>query len=107
MPWVPLAEGSRKRRVSDTAYARRKLDELCEAAAANAPDPTYLDRGEPSSAAGYPVISERQREKVVKYINELAEDFELCVQTGTLACNYFDRYVATLVSASAPLTDKR
>ena len=27
---------------------------------------------------------------------QLAEDFELCVQTGGLACNYFDRYAASV-----------
>lgn len=54
------------------------------------PDHTYLSRA-PSN-----IFDERMREKVVKYINELAEDFGLLVQTGGLACNYFDRYMATL-----------
>lgn len=43
-------------------------------------------------------VNEHHREKVVKYINELAEDFGLLVQTGGLACNYFDRYIATVLT---------
>ena len=37
-------------------------------------------------------------------LSQLAEDFELAVQTGALACNYFDRYAA---SVRAKPTDKR
>lgn len=79
------------------AYHLQRIAELSAAARHTAPRPR-------SSS----LISERQREVVVKYINELAEDFELCVQTGTLACNYFDRYAAML-SASGHMhtADKR
>ncbi len=45
-------------------------------------------------------ITEKGREKVVKYINELAEDFKFYHQTATLACNYFDRYIATLMGSN-------
>ena len=144
---------SRKRRATDAANALERVRELALVAAQNAPEPSYLDRPHKSSASAQPLITERQREKVVKYINEvrlraspacpraasapghpapaipappaagsphntppeslspprlpapapwqLAEDFELCVQTGTLACNYFDRYVASVSSPPA------
>uniref|UniRef100_A0A7S2D9T7 Cyclin-like domain-containing protein n=1 Tax=Haptolina brevifila TaxID=156173 RepID=A0A7S2D9T7_9EUKA len=55
------------------------------------PNPTYL---KPSPLH---TMTPHHRERVVKYINELAEDFGLLVQTGGLACNYFDRYIATLL----------
>ena len=46
------------------------------------------------------LITDRQRENVVKYIHELAENFHLYVQTGTLACTYFDRFLASLGSSA-------
>lgn len=103
------AFSTRKRRTSlDAAgVARARISEISLGAQQTAPSSSYLSR-----AAGRPLISERQREKVVKYVNELAEDFELCVQTGSLACNYFDRYLASYVGEHAggrgvPLADKR
>jgi len=84
-----------QRKENPVAKAHERLRELSASAAQTAPSGSYLD----SAASGSrPLISERQREKVVKYVNELAEDFELCVQTGSLACNYFDRYLASLTS---------
>ena len=111
-----------------------RIERLADNARDNAPYPRYLESFRKNSLAGStPVLTERQREKVVKYINEvrrcsllpsppcpqqfstttplrhllmcaifalarlqLAEDFELSVQTGGLACNYFDRYMASV-----------
>jgi len=55
------------------------------------PSPDYL---QPSALHS---MTPHHRERVVKYVNELAEDFGLLVQTGGLACNYFDRYIATVL----------
>ncbi|KOO31961.1 cyclin b2 [Chrysochromulina tobinii] len=41
----------------------------------------------------------RCREKVMMYINELSEDFGLLVQTSSMACNYFDRYILEALRA--------
>jgi len=90
-----MSVSPRKRRFSDSGITLRRIRALALAAAPNLPDPHYLDPGYVGSGH-FLLITERQREKVVKYINELAEDFELCVQTGGLACNYFDRYAASL-----------
>lgn len=94
---------SGKRRAADPETALERIQALSDAARHIAPNPCYLDR---QGAAGT-LMTERQREVVVKYINELAEDFELSVQTGTLACNYFDRYMAHLFSLNTPPADKR
>ena len=49
-----------------------RVRELALVADSNAATPFYLDRPpRPSSASGQPLINERQREKVVKYINEV------------------------------------
>ena len=120
--------------VVQARYAR--IQRLAEVARDNAPDPRYVDNFVKNSQVGNPpFLTERQREKVVKYINEvrhrklpthnvrgkipnwcdppwwrcvlahlhslmlrlqLAEDFELSMQTGGLACNYFDRYLASV-----------
>jgi len=60
------------------------------------PDPTYLDRIDPRH------FDHRYREKVVKYTNELAEDFGLQAHTAGIACNYFDRFIP-LVLAQRPV----
>lgn len=140
-----MSTSPRKRRAPDTADALQRVQELAYAASLNSPEAKYLDKLQPASGSAqpsqpsHPLLTIRQREKVVKYINEvrhrcrapppaprralttapartphkllpqtrlmdsllhhsaqLAEDFELCVQTGTLACNYFDRYVASV-----------
>jgi hypothetical protein len=74
------------------AQARIRTLSACEAL--NHPNPRYLA---PSTTHS---ISERHREKVVKWINELAEDFGFYVQTGGIACNYFDRYTDNLLKES-------
>jgi hypothetical protein len=58
----------RKRCLSNPETALRKVQSLSAAASCNAPDPNYLDPGPGSHP---PIITERQREKVVKYINEV------------------------------------
>ncbi len=55
--------------------------------------PRYLD----DDAKGTPLgltLTPRQREQIVKFICEVAEDFELYTQTAHLAVNYFDRWCA-------------
>ena len=74
---MPLVD---RRGLSDRLHA------LSDGAHAHMPDPGYIDR--------VLFLTERQREQVVKYINELAEDFELQVETASHAVNYFDRYCA-------------
>ena len=70
-----MSEVGRKRRATDRDYAYRVLRELSEAAEDSAVDPSYLSRNQGcSSSSVVPVISERQREKVVKYINEVRAD---------------------------------
>ena len=51
-------------------------------------------------------LTASQREKVVRYINELAEDFRLQCNTATLACNYFDRYLSSLTMHEIPAKEK-
>mmetsp|Transcript_16915 Transcript_16915/g.43432 ORF Transcript_16915/g.43432 Transcript_16915/m.43432 type:complete len:408 (-) Transcript_16915:843-2066(-) len=67
--------------------AGAQIDNLISLAAPLQPDPTYLLRIAPGE------FDERYREKVIKYINELADDFGLLAQTGSIACNYFNRYI--------------
>jgi len=42
------------------------------------------------------------RERAVKDVNDLAEYFGLPVQTGGVACNYFDRYIANVLKRGNP-----
>jgi len=74
------------------AHARAHIAMLVAQEKPLHPDPAYL---KPSTLHS---MTPHHRERVVKYINELAEDFGLLVQTGGLACNYFDRYLATLLA---------
>ena len=66
-------ESPRKRRATETADALERIRELVLLARHNAPEPSYLDRPlqQSSACAPAPVLSERQREKVVRYINEV------------------------------------
>jgi len=73
------------------AHARAHIAMLVAQEKPLHPDPAYL---KPSTLHS---MTPQHRERVVRYINELAEDFGLLEQTGGLACNYFDRYVATLL----------
>ena len=75
--------------------ARACIGRLLEQERPVHPDSTYLHPG------AHHRVRERHRHKVVRYINEVAEEFGLLVQTGGLACNYFDRYLATLLSFSS------
>jgi len=85
-----------------------RVHALSAAAAENTPNPRYLELAQRLTQQGSaPLLTERQREKVVKYINELAEDFELSVQTGGLACNYFDRFVASIAAEGRVSGEKR
>ena len=61
----------RKRRLSDTSTSLRRIRALSFAAAPNLPEPRYLDPSHASSGR-FQLITERQREKVVKYINEVS-----------------------------------
>ena len=63
---------SRKRRASDAvAVAHERVRELTRTALHVAPSPSYLDRRVAPSERNAPLISERQREVVVKYVNEV------------------------------------
>jgi len=73
---------------SPTARPRQQMQVLIEQGRALQTDPNYIATARPD------FFTEQYREKVVKYINELAEDFGLLVQTGGIACNYFDRYIS-------------
>lgn len=56
--------------VVQARYAR--IQRLAEVARDNAPDPRYVDNFRKNSQVGNPpFLTERQREKVVKYINEV------------------------------------
>ena len=63
---------SRKRRASDAvAVAHERVRELTRTALHVAPSPSYLDRPRAAAERSVPLISERQREVVVKYVNEV------------------------------------
>ena len=77
---VPLASANRKRsfaHISGTSCPKSRLRALSAAARENAPDPHYLDR---TCSRDAPLITERQREKVVKYINEVRKQPRDCAQ---------------------------
>tara|TARA_X000001036_G_C20693184_1_gene810215 strand:+ start:407 stop:1663 length:1257 start_codon:yes stop_codon:yes gene_type:complete len=74
---------------------------LAEQAARTKPTPGYLDKQNTVQVGAVTLrrITVRQREKVVKYLGELADDFEFEVSVGTIAVNIFDRYLAHIYTA--------
>jgi len=80
----------------------RHLMTLHSASAHLRPDPHYLDR--PSSDCS---LRREQREAVVIFNSEVAEDFGLHPQTAALAMNYFDRYCSSLVAEDHPIPKDR
>ena len=91
---LPTTDQSSAPESPENAYRHPKfvaIDTLTSASYACRVTPGYLDKDNTGKPAGY-TLTKLQREKVVKYINELAEDFQLHVQTGSFAINYFDRW---------------
>ena len=72
--------GQRKRTLSDaggrSSGRLARVQELSAAAQMNAPDPLYLERFAAAAGVGESaLLSDRQREKVVKYINEVCREY--------------------------------
>jgi len=73
--------------------ALRRIADLHMASTHLRPDPQYLDNPQIGRS-----LRREQREAVVTFNSEVAEDFGLNQQTAALAMNYFDRYCSALVA---------
>mmetsp|Transcript_76122 Transcript_76122/g.202223 ORF Transcript_76122/g.202223 Transcript_76122/m.202223 type:complete len:302 (+) Transcript_76122:48-953(+) len=82
--------------------ALRRVADLHAASLQLRPDPHYLDH--PRSDRS---LRREQREAVVTFNTEVAEDFGLNSQTAALAINYFDRYCSALVADELPIPRER
>lgn len=80
----------------------RRIASLHLGSAPLLPDPTYLDQPRAERS-----LLREQREAVVNFNTELAEDFGLNPQTAALGMNYFDRYGSALEAEKLPIPRDR